>query len=345
MCNNSLAYICALSNQLMKKNIALVAGGYSGEAVISYESAKTIAQHIPAHKYNVYKILITRDAWTYTGINGNVYHVNRQDFTLSIDGEKLKFDAVFIGIHGTPGEDGKLQGYFDMLGIPYTGCGSISSALTFNKIYCNRVVQAYDVVNVARSLHMFKSRPLTPEQILQQLKLPLFVKPVEGGSSLGTSKVTDVSQLQAALDAAYACDNQVMAEEFVGGREFSIGVYHNGAELIALPVTEIISENDFFDYEAKYNGASKEVTPAEIEADVAYKIADTAKRLYQILNCRGIVRADFIYETATSKLFFLEINTMPGQSAESIVPQQVRASGGNLSDFYDGLLQQAMATA
>ncbi|MFM2385906.1 MAG: hypothetical protein RL660_663 [Bacteroidota bacterium] len=330
---------------MQKKNIALVAGGYSGEAVISFESAKTIESHIPADKYNVYKILISKDAWIYTGVNGNVYHVQRNDFSLEIDGNKVKFDCVFIGIHGTPGEDGKLQGYLDMLRIPYTGCGSISSAITFNKIFCNRVVQAYDVVNVAKSLHMFKERPLSPDQILNQLTLPLFVKPVEGGSSLGTSKVKDPSELQAALNAAYACDSQIMAEEFVGGREFSIGVYEKDGEVIDLPVTEIISETEFFDYKAKYEGASKEVTPADISEDIRYRIADTATRIYRILNCRGVVRADFILESATNKLYFLEINTMPGQSAESIVPQQVRASGGNLSDFYDGLLTAAMQSA
>jgi D-alanine-D-alanine ligase len=330
---------------MQKKNIALVAGGYSGEAVISFESAKTIESHIPADKYNVYKILISKDAWIYTGVNGNVYHVQRNDFSLEIDGNKVKFDCVFIGIHGTPGEDGKLQGYLDMLRIPYTGCGSISSAITFNKIFCNRVVQAYDVVNVAKSLHMFKERPLSPDQILNQLTLPLFVKPVEGGSSLGTSKVKDPSELQAALNAAYACDSQIMAEEFVGGREFSIGVYEKDGEVIDLPVTEIISETEFFDYKAKYEGASKEVTPADISEDIRYRIADTATRIYRILNCRGVVRADFILESATNKLYFLEINTMPGQSAKSIVPQQVRASGGNLSDFYDGLLTAAMQSA
>jgi D-alanine-D-alanine ligase len=325
-----------------KKNIALVAGGYSGEAVISFESAKTIEQHIPKEKYNVYKILLSKSGWIHTGHNGNVYHVNREDFTLTIGGEKVGFDCAFIGIHGTPGEDGKLQGYFDMMQIPYTGCGSISSALTFNKIYCNRVVSTYDVVNVAKSIQMFAERPLTPDQILKQITLPMFVKPVEGGSSLGTSKVKEPAQLQAALDAAYACDTQIMAEEFVGGREFSIGIYEREGEVVALPVTEIISETEFFDYKAKYEGASKEVTPADITGDVHYRISDTAKRIYRILNCRGVVRADFILETATDKLFFLEINTMPGQSAESIVPQQVRAAGGNLTEFYDGLLQEAM---
>jgi D-alanine-D-alanine ligase len=189
---------------------------------------------------------------------------------------------------------------------------------------------------------MFKDRPLTPDQILNQLKLPLFVKPVEGGSSLGTNKAKEPDQMQAALDAAFAVDNQIMAEEFVGGRELTIGVYKINGEVFALPITEVISGNEFFDYEAKYLGKSTEVTPADISGDLAHRISDTAKRIYLLLNCAGVVRVDFIAEYNTEKLYFLEINTMPGQSAESIVPQQVRANGDNLKHFYGQIIAEAL---
>jgi D-alanine-D-alanine ligase len=326
----------------MKKNIALVAGGYSGEYAISVKSAATIQQNIDAALYNVYKIIITKETWLYTADNGSTSPVNKDNFTIVQNGETIHFDLVFFGIHGTPGEDGKLQGYLDMLGIPYTGCNSIVSAITFNKIYCNKIVDQSNLVSVAKSVHMFADRPWTTEQILHTLKLPVFVKPVEGGSSLGTNKVKNASEMQDAIDKAFAVDNQIMAEEFVGGRELTIGIYKLGNEIFALPITEVISENEFFDYEAKYLGKSKEVTPANISGDIAYQISDTAKRIYQMLNCDGVVRVDFIVEHETNALYFLEINTMPGQSAESIVPQQVRAAGGNLTDFYGKLIAEAL---
>ncbi len=326
----------------MKKNLALVAGGYSGEYAISVESAKTIEQNIDTNLYNIYKIIITKDGWNYTTVDGNIIAVNKDNFSISLNGETIRFDVAFIGIHGTPGEDGKLQGYFDMLGIPYTGCKSIVSALTFNKIFCNRVVDSATVVGVAKSLHLFKERPLTPNEILDQMRLPIFVKPCEGGSSLGTNKVKEPGQLQAALDAAFDVDKQIMAEEFVGGREATIGVYKINGEIKTLPITEVVTENEFFDYEAKYQGKSKEITPANLPDGVEYAINDTAVRIYKLLNCDGVVRVDFIIEHNTNRLFFLEVNTMPGQSAESIIPQQVRAAGMNLMDFYGQLIAEAL---
>ncbi len=326
----------------MKKNLALVAGGYSGEYAISVSSALTIEQNIDSSVYNIYKIIITKDNWLYTTPEGNSIAINKDNFTLPLQHETISFDVVFIGIHGTPGEDGKLQGYFDMLHIPYTGCKSIVSALTFNKIFCNRVVESYNVAGVAKSLHLFKDRPLTPNQILNQLKLPLFVKPCEGGSSLGTSKVKEPNELQAALDLAFAESNQIMAEEFVGGREATIGVYKVNGQVHTLPITEITTENEFFDYEAKYQGKSKEITPAILPDGVEYAIKDTASRIYNILNCDGVVRVDFIIENNTNRLFFLEVNTMPGQSAESIIPQQVREAGMQLQDFYGQLIEEAL---
>lgn len=327
----------------MKKNIALVAGGYSGEYVISIKTAITIENNIDKEKYHVYKIIIDKYNWQYTSPEGHKIEVDRRDFSLLINQNKISFDAVFIAVHGTPGEDGKLQGYFEMLDLPFTSCGAIVSGLTFNKIYCNRVIEHSGVVNVSKSIHVFQDRCLSVDEICNQIKLPVFVKPSEGGSSLATTKVKTKEELQPAIDAVFAIEPQAMIEEFVKGREFSIGVYQSNRKCIALPVTEIISTKEFFDYEAKYTpGMTNEVTPAEIEKDIATKIADTAINIYQTLNCKGICRVDFILEENSNKLYFLEINTIPGQSENSIVPQQVRASGMTLIDFYGGLIEETL---
>lgn len=327
----------------MKKNIALVAGGYSGEYVISVKSAAVIENHIDSNIYNVYKIVITRDGWTYTTSDGLEIAVDKNDFSLTIEGKKVTFDAVFIGIHGTPGEDGRLQGYFEMLGIPFTSCGMVTSALTFNKGFCNKVVAALNVVNVSKSVHIFRDQPYDTKTILQELKLPVFVKPAEGGSSIGMSKVNTAEELPAAIDKAFKEDVQILIEEFVKGREITCGLYRSEGKFTVLPLTEIISSKEFFDYEAKYTpGMSKEVTPAEVPEEIAEQIRKTAQELYNRLNCQGIVRMDFIWEEAGKRLFFLEVNTMPGQSENSIVPQMVRAAGKTLQEFYGTLIEDCL---
>jgi D-alanine-D-alanine ligase len=327
----------------MKKNIALVAGGYSGEYVISVKSAAVIETHLDSNIYNVYKIVITRESWTYTTTGGDAIAVDKNDFSLTIDGKKVTFDAVFIGIHGTPGEDGRLQGYFEMLGIPYTSCGMVTSALTFNKGFCNKVVAALNVVNVSKSVHIFRDQPYNTADILQELTLPVFVKPAEGGSSIGMSKVNTADELPAAIEKAFKEDVQILIEEFVKGREITCGLYRSEGKFTVLPLTEIISSKEFFDYEAKYTpGMSKEVTPAEAPEEVADLIRKTAQELYNRLNCQGIVRMDFIWEEAGKRLFFLEANTMPGQSENSIVPQMVRAAGKTLQEFYGTLIEDCL---
>ncbi|MBO9732040.1 MAG: D-alanine--D-alanine ligase [Chitinophaga sp.] len=327
----------------MKKNIALVAGGYSGEYVISVQSAVTIENNLDSSKYNVYKIIITRDSWSYTSAGGEVIAVDKNDFSLTVNGQKITFDAVFIGIHGTPGEDGRLQGYFEMLGIPFTSCGMVTSALTFNKSYCNKVVDALKVVNVSKSVHIFRNQPYNTAEILQQLRLPVFVKPAEGGSSIGMSKVKTAEELQPAIDKAFNEDSQILIEEFIKGRELTMGLYRSNGAITTLPITEVVSSKEFFDYEAKYTpGVSNEITPAPVSAEIAKQVRETATVLYNKLNCKGIVRVDFIYEEGSEKLFFLEINTMPGQSENSLVPQQVRAAGKTLQEFYGLLLEESM---
>lgn len=325
----------------MKKNIALIAGGYSGEYVISIQTAETIQKNLDPELYNIYLIVIERDRWWYNTETGEKADVDKNDFTVTANGKKVKFDAAFIAIHGTPGEDGRLQGYLDMLQIPYNTCNAIVSALTFNKSYCNKVVKALNIVNIANSVHLIKGEPYSVGNILEQLQLPMFVKPNESGSSLGVSKVKSVEQLLPAIEKAFKEDTQVLIEEFIEGRELTIGVYKVNGYLHMLPATEIVSKNEFFDYEAKYTpGVTNEITPAPIDDSVREQLEHKASYIYRHLNCRGIVRMDFILQKKTNKLFFLEVNTMPGQSENSIVPQQVQAAGKSLQEFYSSLVAE-----
>ena len=325
----------------MKKKIALITGGYSGEAVISYKSADAIQKNLDTAKWECFKIDINPAGWYYLAAGGEKIPVDKNDFSITINGTKIHFDAVLVGLHGTPGEDGKLQGYFDILGIPYTTCDTATSALTFNKRY-TVAVASFAGMHVARSVHLFKHIPVSPGAVLQELKLPVFVKPNNGGSSIGMSKVKTAGELPAAIDKAFKEDDQVLVEEFIEGRELTIGVFKSKGEVVALPITEIISKNEFFDFEAKYEGASDEITPAQVTDDIAEKIRAEARKAYAIFNCNGLVRIDFIYDAASGNPVLLEINTVPGQSEASIVPQQVRAMGWTLQQFYTELLESCL---
>jgi D-alanine-D-alanine ligase len=324
---------------MTKKTIAFVTGGYSGEAVISYQSAITIENNIDKDKYNVYKIDIHPTGWWFDN-SGEKIAVDKNDFSITVQGQKITFEAVLIGIHGTPGEDGKLQGYFDMLKIPYTSCNAATSALTFNKRY-TVAVAAFGGINVAKSLHLFKHSPVALSYILSQLKLPVFVKPNNGGSSIGMSRVAEANQLEDAIEKAFKEDEQVLIEEFIQGREFTIGVFKSQGKITTLPITEVISKKDFFDYEAKYTkGMSDEITPAQVDEAIAQKVRDNATKVYELLDCRGVVRIDFIYNEAVGEPYMLEVNTVPGQSEASIVPQQVKAMGWTMKDFYSALIDE-----
>ena len=325
----------------MKKKIALVTGGFSGESVISYKSAVTIYNHLDKERYDVYKIDINPGGWFYEDEGGTRTDVDRKDFSLNLNGGKVLFDAVFIGMHGTPGEDGKLQGYFDMLHIPYTSCNAPTSAITFNKRY-TVAVAALAGIPVAKSVHLFRHTPYRAGDILAALKLPVFVKPNNGGSSIGMSKVTAEGGLEEALEKAFKEDVQVLVEEMISGREFTVGVFRSGGSIQVLPITEVIAGNAFFDFEAKYQGKSTEITPAEIDESWRESLESTARRIYEVFDCRGVVRIDFIYEEHAGKPYMLAINTVPGQSEASIIPQQVRAKGWTLKEFYTGLLEDAL---
>jgi D-alanine-D-alanine ligase len=324
----------------MKKKIALLTGGYSREAEISYQSVITVNNNVDRNKFDVYVIDITPEAWTYENGNGEKISIDKNDFSLTVNNNRINFDGVLMCIHGTPGEDGKLQGYFDCIGMPYTTCDAATSALTFNKRY-TVAVAGFAGVNVARSLHIFRNDVINEEDIIQQLNFPVFVKPNNGGSSIGMSKVNEPSEeLGIALQKAFKEDDQVLIEEFIAGREFTIGVFKTKGEIITLPVTEVKSKKDFFDFEAKYKGMSEEITPAQADASVIEKVQQAARKIYTVLNCGGVVRIDFIYNEEKQQPFMLEVNTVPGQSAASIVPQQVKAMGWTLEQFYTALIEE-----
>ncbi len=322
----------------MKKKIALITGGYSGESVISYKSAACVAQQLDESKWDYHIIDIRTDGWFYKNEEDVECVVDKNDFSIFYKGQKILFNAALIILHGTPGEDGKLQGYFDCIGLPYTSCDATTSAITFNKRYTVALAAAAGIP-VARSIQLFREGPYDEKDILSQLSLPLFVKPNNGGSSLGISKVKNETELLPAIEKAFKEDNQILVEEFIAGREFTIGVFKSKQTIVPLPITEIVTSNEFFDYEAKYLGASQEITPAAISEDVAQKIRDAAIRAYRSFHCNGVVRIDFIFEEKTGQPFMLEMNTVPGQSEASIVPQQVRAMGWKMSNFYTELIE------
>lgn len=329
------------------RKIALVTGGYSGESIISYRTATTIRQHLDATLFEVHWIDITRAGWFHVGPGELRTPICKDDFSVMIEGEQLRFDAVFIAMHGTPGEDGKLQGYFDMLGIPYTGCDAATSALTFNKRYATAVAAAAGV-SVAKSVLLIKGHASDEEQRIASLRYPLFVKPNNGGSSIGMSKVNQPgSALQTALAKAFAEDDQVLVEEMIAGREFTVGVVSRAGQLTVLPITEVKADADmpFFDFEAKYQGKSTETTPAEISEGMAEKIRLAAQQVYRAFNCKGVVRIDFIFQEKEQQPYMLELNSIPGQSEASIIPQQVRSMGWTLSEFYKNLLLDCLSSS
>lgn len=325
----------------MKKKIALVTGGYSGEAVISYKSYVTFDKYLDRNLFDVYKIDITREGWFYETKEGVRSLVDKNDFSVSDNGKKITFDAAFIGMHGTPGEDGKLQGYFDVLNIPYTSCDAATSAITFNKRYTVAVAKMAGIA-VANSIHLFKNSPVPAIEVADKVKMPVFVKPNNGGSSIGMSRVDKAEDLEAAIEKAFKEDNQVLVEEMIQGREFTIGVFRTKGNIITLPLTEVRADahKAFFDFEAKYQGKSTETTPAVVDEAIADKVRAAAKKIYEVFNCRFVIRIDFIYNEETGQPYMLEINTIPGQTEASIVPQQVKAMGWNLTEFYTKLTEE-----
>ncbi|MFH0893055.1 MAG: D-alanine--D-alanine ligase [Bacteroidota bacterium] len=324
----------------MKKKVAIVHGGYSGENVISAKSATMILNNIDKDKFDPYLILITPDRWVLQSENGNETPVDKNDFSVQINTENVKFDVVFNIIHGTPGENGLLQGYFEMMNIPFTSSGSVVSAVTFHKYFCNCVVMQHGVL-CAPSLVVRKNLPFDVAAILKKIQLPCFVKPCEGGSSIGTTKVSDPSEMMSAIQEAFKESDSVLIEQNVDGTELTCGVLRLSGVTTALPVTEIVSRKDFFDYEAKYTaGVTDEITPARISPELTEKCQRLTESIFDILGCKGVARVDYIL--SGNDFYFLEINTVPGMSEASIIPQQSREYGLPTKDLITLLLSQAL---
>jgi D-alanine-D-alanine ligase len=325
----------------MKKNIALVMGGDSGEYEISIQSAEMIQKNIDQNLYDVYPILIRGKNWTHATDSGLVFHINKNDFSLQFPEKKIVFDAVFIAIHGTPGEDGKLQGYFEIMGIPYTSCNLTVSAITFNKYFCNDLAIQYGM-NVPATVLLRKSDPINTESIIAATGLPCFVKPNKSGSSCGVTKVKAITDLEQAIVVAFKEDDEVLIQQFIKGRELACGVFKYKGEIIVLPATEIVSKNEFFDYEAKYTeGMASEITPAPLTAAQTSECHEITAYLYDKFNCTGVVRFD--YFLSDNKFWFLEVNTVPGLTEASLVPKQAAAKGIAIDKLFGMLLEETLS--
>lgn len=322
-----------------KKHVAVVMGGYSSEFEISINSGNVVCDALDKAKYHVYPIHILKEGWYYLDGSGNKQSIDKSDFSFFTDSGKIIPDVIFNTIHGTPGEDGYLQAYWKLLNIPYTGSDYYESALSFNKRDCLSVLHHFNIY-AANSFYVNAGHEIDVEEIVLKTGLPCFVKPNRAGSSFGVSKVHEMEDLLPAIEKAFEEDNEIIIETALNGTEVQVGVYRNGDEIIALPPTEIVSENEFFDYGAKYLGQSQEITPARISQEETEMLQHEAKRIYALLNMKGVTRSDFIIQK--SKPYFLEINTNPGLSRESIVPKQVREAGMNLTYFFDILLQNAL---
>ncbi|MGV6846406.1 MAG: D-alanine--D-alanine ligase [Lutibacter sp.] len=325
----------------MKKNIAIIMGGYSSEAEISLKSGQVVYENLPTDKYNAYKVHIFRDKWVLVDDFKNEFPINKDDFSANIKGKKLQFDIIFNAIHGHPGEDGTILAYFELLNIPHTSAPFYQMALTFNKRDCLSVVNKYGI-KTAKSVFINKGDTYDSETILNEVGLPCFVKPNRAGSSFGISKVKNKAKLNEAINKAFKEDNEILIEAFLDGTEITIGVLNFKNKTLVLPMTEIVTENDFFDYEAKYLGQSNEITPARISKDLKMKLTETAKKVYQSLNMTGFSRSEFI--VVNNEPYFLEMNTVPGLTKESLIPQQAKVANITLAELFDNAIAMALNT-
>ena len=334
------------------KNIAVIYGSDSSEWEVSCRSGEFTASRMDGKKYNVYEIFARFGKWTlaaYRNINSMRVvipedqrpEIDKTDFSVMIDGQKIKFEYAYIMQHGTPGENGLMQGYLEMLGVPHSGCNAFVSAITFDKFSCKSYLKDVDFVKCADDIFLRKGESTEglAQKAVEKLGLPMFVKPTDGGSSFGVTKVKSVEDFDKAVEYAFSEGNMLIAEAAIVGREFTCAVYYNGKENVALPVIEILTENEFFDYEAKYNGHSKEVCPAQIPDSLREEIQETSKKIYSHLGCAGLVRVDYI--CAEDGLYFLEVNTIPGMTAASLVPQMVRAAGMDMTDFLTTVIENS----
>lgn len=328
----------------MKPTIAVIAGGDSSEFYVSLRSAELIFSSINQEKYNVYILELKGLDWEIRLEDGRKVPVDRNDFSFLPDAghstERIKIDFAYITIHGTPGENGILQGYLDMMRIPHSTCGVLASALTFNKFACNQYLKGFGV-RVAESLLIRKGHHIPDEDVIGKIGLPCFVKPNQGGSSFGITKVKTKEEIQPAIRKAFEEDSEVIVEAFMQGPEITCGCYKTSKSQMVLPLTEIVSKNEYFDYEAKYDGASEEITPARIPEAVAERIKLLTSAIYDIIGCKGFIRADYII-TEGDKVNLLEVNTTPGMTAASLVPQQIKAAGLDLKEIISEIIEDQL---
>ncbi len=324
----------------MKKNLALVAGGFSSEYVVSIKSAESVYGWIDHNKFNVFLLILKKDDWYASLADGSTLAVNRADFSIQYENKTIHFDFAYIIIHGTPGEDGKLQGYFDILGIPYSTCGVLAASLTFNKYITKSYLAKFGVIS-AEGINVHKGEKIDADFVLKKLGTPCFVKPNQGGSSFGISKINSASELINALNKAGQEDEEIIIESFLEGTELTCGLVKIGEEIIVFPVTEVIPKNEFFDFEAKYTkGMAEEITPARISDELSKECRELSAFIYKTLNCAGIVRIDYIF--SKGKLHLLEVNTVPGMTVTSFIPQQIRAMGKDVPEIINSLIESIL---
>jgi len=323
----------------MKKNIAIIMGGYSSEYKISLKSGNVVYETLDSSKYNPYRIHIFKDKWVYVDANDSEFTIDKNDFSVTVNNSKITFDCVFNAIHGSPGEDGFMQAYFKLLNIPQTSCDMYQASLTYNKRDCLSTLKPYGI-KTAESFYINLGDEINAEAIVKKVGLPCFVKANKAGSSFGVSKVYKKEELQNAIDVAFKEDDEIIIESFLDGKEVSVGVITYKGETKVLPITEIVSENDFFDYEAKYQGKSKEITPARLTEDEETKVTKVAKQVYEVLKMKGFSRSEFIFKNGEPHL--LEVNTVPGLTRESILPQQAAAAGISLSNLFDNAIEESL---
>lgn len=320
----------------MKKNIAIAAGGYTSEYGVSIKSAQGIHSFIDKTRYNVYIVEIRENSWQVLLDDNQRIDIDKNDFSFLLNNEKVKFDFVYITIHGTPGEDGLLQGYLEMINIPYSCCGVLTSAITYNKYVCNNYLRGYGI-DVANSMLVRKGETVSNKEVMERIGLPCFIKPSLGGSSFGVSKVTKEEDIQKAIDNAIKESDEVIIEAFMDGTEVTCGCYKTRNKSEVFPITEVVTHNEFFDYDAKYNGQVDEITPARISDELTKKIQDMTSRVYDILNCKGIIRIDYIIEK--DKISLLEVNTTPGMTTTSFIPQQIRAAKLDITEVMNDIIE------
>ncbi|MBQ8502471.1 MAG: D-alanine--D-alanine ligase [Bacteroides sp.] len=321
----------------MKRTIAIVAGGDTSEYQVSLRSAQGIYSFIDKERYTLYIVVMHGLDWYVQLSDEGKVPVCREDFSFELNGQKVKFDFAYITIHGTPGEDGRLQGYFDMLRIPYSCCGVLAAALTYDKFACNQYLKGFGV-RVAESLMLRRGQSISDEDVMQKIGLPCFVKPALGGSSFGVSKVKNREEIQPAIDKAFSEAEEVVVEAFMDGTEITCGCYKTKEKSVVFPITEVVSHNEYFDYEAKYKGASDEITPARIPDSVRDRVQALTSAIYDILGAQGIIRIDY-FITEGEKINLLEVNTTPGMTATSFIPQQVRAAGLDIKEVMTDIIE------